>query len=115
MWHSLDKNGNISIYDIEWKNGTIERNIPASLLESIKEQDHGTDEGHGVQKETTPVNERSKKKKTKKRKKKKQKEYKKRNPHAWYYGYGRQENPDNDWFDFGAGDGGFGGGDGGGE
>ena len=34
LWHSLDESGHIAIYDVEWPDGTIERNIPARLLES---------------------------------------------------------------------------------
>jgi len=59
MWHSLDNHGNISVYDVEWPNGLIETNIPARMLESVKEHDHGN-EGH--QPESTPIKERKYKK-----------------------------------------------------
>ena len=56
MWHSLDKNGNISIYDVHWPSvGLTEHNIPAKLLEGVDEHEHGADEVHGVQSESTPI------------------------------------------------------------
>ncbi len=55
LWHSLDGNGNIDIYDIRWPDGSIERNIPARLLESVKEHRH-SNEGH--QKRNTRISER---------------------------------------------------------
>ena len=60
MWHSLDKQGNISIYDIEWPDGSIETNVPARLLEKVKDSDdiNEVHESHGVQEEDQPVSER---------------------------------------------------------
>ena len=37
MWHSLDENGKIEIYDVQWADGTVETNIPVGLLESVRE------------------------------------------------------------------------------
>ena len=58
MWHSLDENGKIEIYDVRWSNGTVETNIPVGLLESVREGAHNEGEKHGVQEKDTPVNER---------------------------------------------------------
>ena len=64
MWHSLDKRGNISIYDIEWPDGSIETNVPARLLDKVKDSDdiNEVHESHGVQEEDQPVSERRYKK-----------------------------------------------------
>ena len=103
LWHSLDNDGNIKVYDVEWPDGTINMNVPASLLEGVKMQEHE----HESNEEDEPVNE--------KRKKKKKKKSKKRKSNKWYYGSGFHYHHDNDWYDFGGFDGGFGGaGDGGG-
>ena len=62
MWHSLDENGKIEIYDVEWPDGTVETNIPAGLLEGVKIAEHGNTKkegAHGVQDKATPVNERN--------------------------------------------------------
>ena len=59
MWHSLDENGKIEIYDVEWPDGTVETNIPVGLLESVREGSHTEGEKHGVQEKDTPVNERN--------------------------------------------------------
>ena len=64
MWHSLDENGKIEIYDVRWPNGTIETNIPVGLLESVREGKHNEGEQHGVQEKDIPVNERKYKGKT---------------------------------------------------
>lgn len=58
MWHSLDENGKIKIYDVEWPDGTVETNIPVAMLESVREGSHTEGKEHGVQEENTPVNER---------------------------------------------------------
>ena len=58
LWHSLDENGKIEIYDIQWSDGTVETNIPVGLLESVREGAHNEGEDHGVQEKDTPVNER---------------------------------------------------------
>ena len=61
MWHSLEKDGSIKVYDIYWfEKGTVEHNIPSELLEGIKENNH-KNEGHGEQSPETPVKERKKK------------------------------------------------------
>ncbi len=61
MWHSLDKNGSVNVYDVEWSKGNIETNIPASTLEEVKNgvidevhEAHGI-EGHKID---LPINER---------------------------------------------------------
>ena len=59
LWHSLDKQGNIAIYDVIWPSGEIETDIPVKMLEGIKENEHSKKEAHGVQSEDTPLNERS--------------------------------------------------------
>ena len=58
MWHSLDENGKIEIYDVQWPDGTVETNIPVAMLESVREGSHTEGEEHGVQEKDTPVNER---------------------------------------------------------
>ena len=57
MWHSLDKQGSIARYDVEWKAG-IEIDIPAELLEGVQEAHHK----HEVSKEGTQLSERKYKK-----------------------------------------------------
>ena len=64
MWHSLDENGKIEIYDVQWSDGTVETNIPVGLLESVREGAHTEGEEHGVQEKDTPVNERIYKRRT---------------------------------------------------
>ena len=59
MWHSLDVNGMIDVYDIKWPSGQTETNIPVELLEAVREGRHTETEQHGVQEKDTPVNERS--------------------------------------------------------
>ena len=61
MWHSLDENGKIEIYDVQWADGTVETNIPVGLLEGVKITEHGNTKkegAHGVQRKDTPVHER---------------------------------------------------------
>lgn len=50
LWHSLDESGHIAIYDVEWPDGTIERDIPAIMLEKVKDSDDDLSEHneHGV-------------------------------------------------------------------
>ncbi len=57
MWHSLDENGNIDAYDVLWRSG-IETDIPARMLEGVKQQEHN----HNEQDEKTPIAERHYKK-----------------------------------------------------
>ena len=50
LWHSLNENGDIGVYDMKFGN-TIVRNL---LAENIKESDvkeHNMEEQHGVQEE----------------------------------------------------------------
>ena len=61
MWHSLDENGRIEIYDIKWSDGRVETDIPVGLLEGVKVTEHGgtVKEGaHGIQKVNTPIKKR---------------------------------------------------------
>ena len=64
MWHSINENGEIAIYDVEWPNGRVETNIPAYLLEGVKDSSmvNEVHESHGVQEEDQPQNERRYKK-----------------------------------------------------
>ena len=59
MWHSLDENGKIEIYDVEWPDGTVESNIPVAMLEGVQITEHPNEGAHGVQEKDTPVNERN--------------------------------------------------------
>ena len=45
LWHSLTENGKINYYDVEWPDGTIETDIPAVLLEKVKDS-NSVDEVH---------------------------------------------------------------------
>ena len=109
LWHSLNESGHIAVYDVEWPNGQIERNIPARLLEKVKDSNdiEEAHESHGVKGHelNAAVNER----KYKKRKGRKKKKSIKRKPKYWYIG-GYEIHHDHDFADFG----GFGD-DGGGE
>ena len=59
MWHSLDENGKIEVYDVQWPDGTVETDISVALLEGVKMSEHVDEtEQHGVQENETPVNER---------------------------------------------------------
>ena len=58
MWHSLDRYGNISVYDVEWSNGSIETNIPAVMLEGVKMKEHG----HAIEHDHISVDKRKYKK-----------------------------------------------------
>lgn len=50
LWHSLDESGHIAIYDVKWPSSGIETNIPAILLEKVKDSDdlNEVHESHGV-------------------------------------------------------------------
>ena len=117
LWHSLNESGNVEIYDVEWPDGTIERNIPAILLEKVKDSNDDVDEAdlsdpheaHGVEgyEKNALVSEREYKKR--KSRKKKKKKIRKRKPNYWYIGgYGIHH--DHDFADFGGDFGGDGGG-----
>lgn len=60
LWHSLDKQGNISVYDVEWPSTGIEVNIPADQLIEVKNSDMlgEVHEAHGEQPEDREVKER---------------------------------------------------------
>ncbi len=115
LWHSLNESGHIAVYDVEWPDGRVERDIPAMLLEAVQQTEHGgTDEAdnpheaHGVKGHelNAAVNER----KYKKRKSKKKKKSAKKKPKYWYLGgYGIDH--DHDFADFGGDFGGDGGGE----
>jgi len=62
VWHSLDRDGKIKIYDVRWPNGKIETNIPVNLLESVKEGSHNESEQHGIQEASMPIKKRKYKK-----------------------------------------------------
>ena len=119
LWHSLNESGEINFYDIEWPDGTVETNVPATMLEKVRDSDHPLSEAHasehGVEghEEDSLVSERKhkKKKKAKKRKKKKHSLY----PYVFGYGY-HHDAADYDYetgADFGDFGGGFGDGGGG--
>ena len=55
MWHSLEENGHIAVYDIKWSDGTVETGIPAGLLETVSEGSHDEDDQHGVQEQSMPL------------------------------------------------------------
>ena len=114
LWHSLNESGHIAVYDVEWPNGKIERNIPARLLEKVRDSNDHVDEAepqheaHGAKgyEEDALVSERKYKKRKSKKKKKK---VSKKKPKYWYLGgYGIDYN--HDFADFGGdfGDGGGG-------
>jgi hypothetical protein len=60
LWHSLDKNGNIDVYDVKWPDGSVETNIPTMMLEGVKEGSHHKSEAHGEQSKDTSLKERRK-------------------------------------------------------
>jgi hypothetical protein len=64
LWHSINERGEISVYDVEWPSGAVETNIPAYLLEGVKDSSmlNEVHEAHSVQEEDQPVSERKYKK-----------------------------------------------------
>lgn len=64
MWHSINESGEIAVYDVEWPSGEVETNIPAYLLEGVKDSSmvNEVHEAHGVQKEDQIEEERKYKK-----------------------------------------------------
>ena len=69
MWHSLDKKGNIAVYDVNWPSAGVEINIPADQLIEVKNSDMigEVHEAHGEQHaSTTPSERKYKGKKVKK-------------------------------------------------
>lgn len=50
LWHSLDESGHVAIYDVEWPSSGIETDIPAILLEKVKDSDDlgEAHESHGI-------------------------------------------------------------------
>ena len=91
LWHSLNENGNIAVYDVEWPECYIETDIPAILLEKVKDSDdlgeahesHGVD-GHRIE---ASIDERKYKKKAKKKSTKKSKKKKKHSLYPYVFGY----------------------------
>jgi len=64
LWHSLDKQGKISVYDVEWPSSGIQTNIPAHMLEAVRVTEHENEsEKHGVQDEKMEISERRYKRK----------------------------------------------------
>ena len=127
LWHSLNERGEVNYYDIEWPSGFVETNIPARLLEKVKDSKDLDEvhEGHGVDghEEGLALHERKRKKRKSKKKKSKttmvKKVKKPRRRKHWYLGgYGHHHDHDHHDFDFSGYDfgsgGDFGGGDGGG-
>jgi len=51
LWHSMNKNGNIGVYDMKFGN-TIIRNLSESDIEEAHKTGHKRDEKHGVQKKS---------------------------------------------------------------
>ena len=116
LWHSLKENGEINFYDVEWPDGTVETDIPARLLEKVKDSNSlgEAHESHGASghDEDLMVSERKYKKKGKKKKAKKSK----RNKHKLYpYFYGISHHSDDNYYEPGLGGGLEAGFDGGGE
>jgi hypothetical protein len=74
LWHSLDGNGHVAVYDVEWPGGRVETDIPAILLEKVKDSDDVDEahESHGVEghRINASINERKYKKKSKNNKSK---------------------------------------------
>lgn len=50
LWHSLNENGDIGVYDMKFGN-TIVRNLLRENVEAINEEPHKRDDAHGVQEE----------------------------------------------------------------
>ena len=50
LWHSLNENGEIGIYDMKFGN-TIIRNLLAENIEKAVIKEHDKDDEHGVQEE----------------------------------------------------------------
>jgi len=100
LWHSLKENGEINFYDVEWPDGTVETDIPARLLEKVKDSDDDLSEhnehdtvGH---EEGSLVSERKYKKKSKKKKARKSK----RNKQKLYpYFYGLRHDLDDNYYE----------------
>lgn len=93
LWHSLNESGDIKYYDVEWPKGNIETNIPAFLLEKVKDSDDISEvhESHGTKghEENLEVSERK---------------YKKKNKSLYpyvFYGYLDKDNAESDSFDSG--------------
>ena len=63
----MDESGHITVYDVEWSSGRVETNIPAILLEKVKDSDDlgEAHEAHGIEghRLDSSVNERKYKKK----------------------------------------------------
>jgi len=54
LWHSLDSDGSIELYDVKWPNGRVETDIPSIMLEGVKQLEHH----HNENKVETPISER---------------------------------------------------------
>lgn len=53
LWHSLNENGEIGVYDMKFGN-TIVRNLLAEDIENALIVEHGNDSGHGKRDEKDP-------------------------------------------------------------
>ena len=60
MWHSLSESGKIEVYDIQWDSGKVDTNVPADLLEVLKDSDMigEVHESHGAQSKDIPKSKR---------------------------------------------------------
>ena len=85
----MKENGEINFYDVEWPDGTVETDIPAMLLEKVKDSDDlgEAHESHVVEghEEDLMVSERKHKKKGKKKKARKSKRNKQK-LYPYFYG-----------------------------
>jgi len=39
LWHSIDENGEVGYYDVEWPTRGVQKGIPANLLEKVSDED----------------------------------------------------------------------------
>ena len=60
LWHSLNENGDIGVYDMKFGD-TIIRNLTEADIEEGHESGHKRDEKHGVQKDNDPKRKKRKK------------------------------------------------------
>jgi hypothetical protein len=51
----LNESGKINYYDIEWPDGTVETNVPATMLEKVRDSDHPLSEAHGKPSESGAI------------------------------------------------------------
>ena len=69
LWHSLNENGEVNYYDVEWPDGRVETDVPARILEKVRDSKDKNEanphEAHGIEgyEEKSLVSERKYKKK----------------------------------------------------